>query len=190
MPSSNTYGAGWSAGPKSEYEDLEMPSGTLAKMRKPSPKRLVTLGLLDDFDQLTSIVNEKHIQRVKGKPAEKAQFSQADINAMAQDPKKIRTVLDMADKIMEYMVVEPVIVRPVYEDENGVERKLLPNEREDGVIYTDYVDEIDKMYIFIYSVGSSADLESFRRSIEQSSGAVGDGGEVSLSPVRTVKRKS
>lgn len=177
MPSSNKkkYGSGWAE--TEMFQDLECPSGTWCQVRKPNPKNLMSLGFLDKFDQLTGIVESKHVKRVKG------QAPVVNVKSMSQDPKAIMDILIVADRIVEHVVSQPTIVRPVKvvgtnDKGDPIEEPLRAEEREDGVVYTDMIDDVDKMYIFQHAVGGSTDLATFREQIGQSAESVGDGVEV------------
>jgi hypothetical protein len=183
MPSSDKqYGSGWNA--SEIFEDLECPSGTWCQVRKPNPRQLMALGFINKFDQLSGLVESKHIRRVKGKP-------EVNTESMSQDPKAIMDILDLADRVTEYVVVQPTVIRPVVildqKDGQPIERPMRAEEREDGVIYTDMLDDLDKMYIFQYSVGGKEDLATFRKQLGEPVNLVGNGASVPRTPVRTTK---
>ena len=186
MPSTNReYGKSW--GKTNLFEDLECPSGELCQVRKPNPRQLVALGLLDKFDALSKLIDDKHIQRVTGKAAAKMV-----VDKLQGDPQAVMGIMEMADRIVEYAVVQPVLRRPVKSNPNPrpdspSEVPLPADEREKDVVYTDMVDENDKMYIFMYSIGGGNDLESFRKSVAELSGSVGDVESVAR-PAKRVSR--
>lgn len=171
MPSSNKkttpakpkYGAGWG---EEEFFDLETPTGVMCQVRKPSPQRLAFIGALDNFNQLSKLIKVK-VDRVKGKPGAAPSAKDVDASALASDPSKLRDIMNMADKIVEYVVVQPVIKRPVKSvgtDSQGkpIEEALMAVERTPGVIYTDMIDEMDRMFIMQYAMGVKPDLAAFR----------------------------
>lgn len=178
MPSStpeNKYDLGLGRTASEQFEDLQVPSGAWCQIRKPNPKELMRLGYLSEFDSLSSLVDRKHIKRVKGAPPE------VDTKSLMKDPDAIIRVLDLADEICSHVIVQPTVrnaMRPV-KDAKGKEQinprtgkplmeAIPPNEREEGVVYTDQLDDFDKMFIFQYSVGGSPDLERFRQQISES----------------------
>jgi hypothetical protein len=182
MPSTNKnkYGKGW--GGDQAFEDLECPSGTYCQIRKPNPQQLISLGLIDNLDALSGLVDKKHIKRVKGTKI--PTVSTAGAEKLMENPKAIMDVLAVADKVIEYMVVQPTIKRPVFHtgqlDSKGkpIEEILPFNDRESDVIYTDQLDMIDKIWIFQYCAGGSGDLAQFRESVGKSAVDLGDVNEV------------
>jgi hypothetical protein len=181
MPSSNSkkkYGAGWG---QSNFVDLEMPSGALAQVRKANPRQLLMLGYLDKFNELKAMVQTEHVERVKGKPtaAQAAKVAQDAMKAVGEDPAKMREVMEMADRITEYMVVQPKVKRPVKivgRDEKGkpIEEPLDDDERESGIVYTDDIDSMDRMFLMQYAVGVKTDLKSFRQELDEFDRVMGD----------------
>jgi hypothetical protein len=93
----------------------------------------------------------------KGKPP-----STKDLDMQA-NPDLLESVLELTDTACVFMVMEPV-VKPVPHDDNG---EVIPfSQREKGDFL--YVDEIlfeDKMFIFNWAVGGTADLEKFRQEL-------------------------
>lgn len=183
MPSSNkkNYGKGW--GGDEAFEDLECPSGTWCQIRKPNPQQLISLGLIDNLDALSGLVDKKHIKRVKGSKV--PTVSEAGAKEILENPQAVMDMMAVADKVVEYMVIQPTLRRPVKQipgmtDDKGkpIEQPLPFHERENGVIYTDQLDMMDKMWIFQYCAGGSTDLATFRQQIGQSPATVGDVSEV------------
>ena len=182
MPSTNKnkYGQGW--GGDEVFEDLECPSGTFCQIRKPNPQQLISLGLIDNLDALSGLVDKKHIKRVKGSKI--PTVSNAGAEQIMENPKAVMDVLAIADKVIEYMVIQPTVRRPVYVtgqlDDKGkpIEAPLPFNDRESDVIYTDQLDMIDKIWIFQYCAGGSGDLAQFRKQIGESPIDLGNVSEV------------
>lgn len=174
MPSSNKYDAtAWGG---STLTDLEVPSGQLCQVKKPNPRQLIAMKILDSFDQLSNLVDSK-VKRVKGTPKPPS-LNEADVQAVfSRNPEKIVELLETCDKVTEYMVVQPNVRRPV-KLVDGQEVELSLEEREEGTVYTDQIDDIDKMFIFQYSVGGSADLATFREQIGQSTDSLANGKDV------------
>lgn len=182
MPSSdetNKYAlTGWGT---SLYDDLTMPSGQVAQVRKPGVQRLIAAGLLENADTLATIVDQKHIKRVKGK-------LQVDPASLLKDSANMMSVLEMVDKIVAHMVIQPSVRRPVHVDVDGPRnekdelptRPLRDEEREPGVVYTDQIEMIDRMFIFSYAVGGSTDVERFRGGLEKAMGSMEAGESVPL----------
>jgi hypothetical protein len=155
----------WMSGGVGSMEELEVPSGQLCLVRRPGVQGLIKAGVLHKMDSLSSIVNEKHIKRVKGK-------TEVDVQKLMKDPKSIDEILHIVDKVVCHCVVKPEIFR-------------APNDatlRQPGVVYTDMIDITDKMFIFNYVVGGTRDLETFRREFDQSVGGVESSESVSEDP--------
>jgi len=93
----------------------------------------------------------------KGKPPSAKDLS------LENNPELLEGVLALTDTACIFMVMEPV-VKPVPLDDDG---EVIPfSQREKGEFL--YVDEIqfeDKMFIFNWAVGGTADLEKFRQEL-------------------------
>jgi hypothetical protein len=94
------------------------------------------------------------------------------------------------DRVTEYVVVQPQVLRPVQRDEEGnpikmwkgrieddgeriMEELPLPDaERVPGTVYTDMVEPMDKVYLFQFVVGGVRDLEQFRAEFGETMGAL------------------
>lgn len=170
--------------------DLEMPSGQMAQVRRPGVTGLVKAGLLDSLDSLTALVKTEHIDRVKtGKPTTEV-ITADDIKTLSQDKERLFTALDLMDRVTEYVVVQPSVLRPVQRDEQGSPLKMwrgklsdtgdqimeeleLPDkDRVPGQVYTDMVEATDKVYLFQFVVGGVRDLEQFRKEFGETLGAM------------------
>lgn len=153
-----------------EYlEDITVPSGQTCQCRRPGMQGLIEKGILDKMDILTAMVNDQHIERVKkGRKPDR-------VAEIASDPKRLTEVLHAVDRVVEYVVVQPDVRRPVAitKDENGddIESPLPDEAREPGVVYTDMIDTEDKMFLFNFAVGGTRSVERFR---QQSSEALGN----------------
>lgn len=177
--SGKKYGSAWSK--KSALTDLELPSGELCQVKRPGIQGLMKAGVLHSLDTLTSIVENETIPRAQGKP------SPNDVKAVMNDPEKFQAMMNQVDKIVMYVVTQPTVVshlRPVLDDDgkpktggNGEpEMEEIPaEEREPGVIYVDYIDAMDKMYIMNFAVGGSANLQQFRQETTALVGSISAG---------------
>lgn len=151
-----------------QFVDLEMPSGQLAQVRRPGVQQLIAIGVLENADGLSAIVDKKHIKRVKGK-------AEIDGQSLLKDPKNILNLMQMVDKITARMVVRPAVREPFveYEEDGQTKRRpLRDEEREQGVVYTDNIEFTDRMFIFQFAVGGSADLNQFRERFESALGSM------------------
>lgn len=160
-----------------QFRDLEVPSGQLCQVKPPGIQQLISEGLLDNSDTLLALIDEKHIKRVKGRPTpakngvQVAAQPQVDTATILKDPTAVTRMFELVDKVTALMVIQPNVRRPVKEVD-GKEIVLPFEEREEGIIYTDQVDIMDKMYIFQYAVGGDANLEQFRKQFSSRVGSV------------------
>lgn len=146
----------------------------VCKVRVLDPVAMLTSGILDEFDGLTQLAAVK-MQQVEGRtmPSPEA------IRDLAKMTDQLERGLDMVDRLVETVVVEPAVVWPVHrysathpdaslrgkprKNDDGSWMKLGPDEREDDVLYTDDVDLEDRMFILQWAVGGIKDPEQFRR---------------------------
>lgn len=172
----NKYAASvWGA--KSAFVDLTVPSGQLCQVRQPGVENLIAAGVLENADTLIGLVNQK-VEKAQGKrPTTKK--AQADATAVfQQDPKQMVSLFAMIDKIVEHMVIQPNVVRPVVrtpvEGKDGEfnERPMMPEERDDATVYTDSIDLGDRMFLFQYAIGGGDDVESFREKFAKGLGGL------------------
>lgn len=128
--------------------DLTCPSGQMCRVIRPGVEGLIQLGLLNKLDSLTGLVDQKHIQRVKG--GKKA--PELDINSLIRDPKSLSDALSTMDKVVVHVVQEPALT-------------LDPEEKDK--IHIGSVDMDDRAFIFQFATGGTGDLEAFRKQREQ-----------------------
>lgn len=157
--SSSKYAAqAWLSGGVGGLEDVVVPSGQLCLVRRPGLEGLMKAGVLNRMDSLSSVVNEKHLKRVKGGKA----AEEVDALSLLGDPKAVADVMDVVDKVVCHVVVKP----EVHRNPNDVTR------RQPGVVYADMIDVMDKMFIFNFVVGGTRDIESFRDEFDESVGGL------------------
>lgn len=148
-------------------EDLELPTGQLVLVRRPGVEGLMKAGVIKNLDSLTSIV-AKHIQTVEGKNGPQQELNISDL----MEDQKLDEIVHVIDKVLCYCVVKPQVVPTP----NDVTLKVP------GVVYTNMIDLLDKMFVFNYVVGGTRDLESFRGELNELLGDVEAGAGVSDSP--------
>lgn len=161
---------------RAKGEDLELPSGNVALVKRPGPAAIMSQGILPD--ELTPIVQEA-VRKGKGLPPEKTA-------ELISDPKSVAKMLEGIDKMMAIVVLEPKVafhkreILGANEAPTG-EWEIIPeDERDDDTyIYTDEVDIEDKMFIFNFAVGGTRDLTRFRSELASGVGDVpsGEAGE-------------
>lgn len=169
------YGQGWGG---ELTIDLPVPSGALCQVRRPGIPGLIKAGVLDSLDSLTGIVQTDHIERVK--EGKDPHVTAEQMKELSQNKDGLLRALTLTDKVVEYVVLQPVVLRPIIRnpdtspalDDNGEEMDLPTEERSPGVIYTDSISLEDKMYIFQFVVGGVTDLETFRKEFAQTLGGL------------------
>lgn len=142
-----TYGMGLN-----KPMELKLPSGETCLALRPGVQGLIKAGLLDSLDSLTSFVQVEHIDSKDPKKA----ATKVNVEELAKDPKKLDEGLSLIDKIIVHVVKAPKVFLPPEGDE----------EREPGKLYADDVDIEDKMFVFNWAVGGTADLAQFRKESE------------------------
>lgn len=130
-------------------EDLQCPSGQLCRVLRTGPQQLVAAGVLESMDALTGIVQNELIPQAQGRP-------KIDASKLAKNPKAINQMIEVADKVCIYAVLEPQ-VHPV--PPAGVKR-------DEDKVYVDMVDIEDKFFIMQFVMGGVKDFEQFRQESE------------------------
>lgn len=164
---------------RADTTELLLPSGNTCLVKRPGVQGLIKAGLLDSLDSLTAIVQVDHIDA--NDPRKMAEA----VNKMTADPSRITEALDVVDKALCFAVVAPKVFRPIRTDEadkpillDGKEIPLEDEERDAERIYTDEVDEEDKMFVFQFLVGGTRDVETFRAESKAMLGGVPAGQDV------------
>lgn len=154
-------------------EELELPSGNVALVKRPGPALLLQEGFLPD--SLSMIVNET-IRENKG-------MKPQDLSEIQNDPDKIVDMLEGIDRMIPMIVVEPPTLfhktqvlddegNPVTKDNGQSKFEDIPGEdRDDDYVYTDDIELDDKMFLFQFAVGGTRSYEQFR---EEQRVAMGD----------------
>ena len=162
--------------------DLELPSGNVALVKPLKPEAFLQGGMIPD--PLSGMVS-KAINSKKGLPPSAV----ADI---ANDPTKIAAAMEMFDRVLCYVVVEPaVVMAPTcielvdgepcglalvdtvhFDASNPKQHKAIEPERNEDLLYADMVDMEDKMFIFNWCVGGTKDVAGFRDELASSVGTV------------------
>lgn len=186
-PKQTRYGSSW----KTPLTDLELPSGEMCQVRRPGVQGLIKAGVLHSLDSLTTIVQVETIPKAEGKPMPK----EASIDAVMADPEKFDAMMTMVDKIVCHVVTQPKVVsnmvpetdehgQPALKDGEPVLRELTDEEKSNavaeyeadhpdrGLVFVDWIDTMDKMFIMNFAVGGSADLAQFRAQTEALVGGV------------------
>lgn len=153
-------------------EDVRCPSGQLALCQRPGIQGLIEAGVLHEMDSLTSLVDQKHLKRVKGGGQE------IDAQVLMRDPAKLEEVMAVVERVLVYVVLKPTLT--LHWVEKGGKRVALDRdaraeaEEKAGqkLVWTDQVEMDDKMFIFNYAVGGTRNLERFRQLADDAVGSV------------------
>lgn len=146
----------------------------VCRVRVLDPVAMLTGGLLDEFDSLTQLSAMK-MQQVEGRtmPTPEA------VRDLAKMTDKLQSGLEMVDRLVEAVVVEPAVVWAVHrwpadhndpelagkprKNRDGSWMKLGPDERDEETLYADEVDLEDRMFILQWAVGGIKAPEQFRK---------------------------
>jgi hypothetical protein len=150
--------------------ELPLPSGNVCLVKRIGMEKLLESGIIPD--SLSKIVMEQ-IQRAQIGPQDHKKKDQglddAALAKMLGDPNALANMMSSFDKVTAECVISPKVLwhrRPVRGDDGlpTDEVEDIPDdERDPDVLYTDDVDQDDKMFIFNYVVGGTKDLEQFRQ---------------------------
>lgn len=155
--------------------DLVLPSGDTCLARRPGVQGLIAAGVLDNFDELTAIVQTVHIapNSIAGRaPVTPAQVKSAG-EALLADKEKLANVLWMVDRLVVFVVMEPAVWID-YQMKDEPDEEWAERQRkaaEDDAIAVRDIDLDDKMFLVDWAVGGTSELTSFR---EGSKKLVGD----------------
>lgn len=157
-----TSAKGWKKA--DEGEDLELPSGNIALVRRPGLERLIAADFIPD--SLLPMAENAVQQGKGGKPAE---VKPAQTAEMVKDKKMVADVFLTMDRVAEMVVVEPKVVhhRRQAEDDSWVEltdeeKEAYEDKNGDDFLWSDVVDFQDKAFIFQFVCGGTRNLERFR----------------------------
>lgn len=172
-----TSAADWKRKTGSKGTDIELPSGNIAKIKAVPITKLVEMDVFPD--SLESIIAEK-TKADSGKDAVAAKHpDEAEVKKAVANPKDLAKLMNSVDRITALAVLEPKVLLHLEnvagEGEEPQWEDIPDDERDEDVLYTDDVDLEDKMFIFQFCVGGTADLDRFRAEFGESLGAMGDG---------------
>lgn len=166
------------AGSTVELHDLTLPSGATCQARRPGAQGLIEAGLLDSFDELTSLVQTKHIEpnTPKGIAARDKiteDDKEAATKALLADPEKLGTAFSLIDRLIAYVVTQPKVWvdylvkvkdatakdgERIETDEEFAERQKEAERV--GAIPARVIDLDDKMHLLEWAMGGVPDLKA------------------------------
>lgn len=165
-------------GKKAASIELRVPSGQLCLVRTVGVPGLIEAGILSHVDSLTSIVSDEFIKKNEaGNPV-------LDIPGITDSEGAVKSIMEVMSKVVCLAVVEPKVyeVPMKHEDPDDPESPLVEDERVEGRVYIDTVDEEDQVFIFQAVIGGTQDLEQFRDLVSELVGSLDPGDEVGGAP--------
>lgn len=179
--------------------DLELPSGNVARIKRLSPTDFLKEGTIPD--PLTEIIR-KAIHLKKG-------LNPKELEVIQDDPVKLAAALEMLDKTLCRVVIQPEVQMPPACDqpvEDGIcgeyatdpvhdtpmrtgHHAYHEGARDEGVLYADVVDMHDKMFIFQWALGGTQDLKSFREELASGVESLQDGSDVQRKAKRPARSR-
>jgi len=146
------------------YIWLTTPSGQTCQAMRMGLTGLVKAGVLGESDSLTSLVDKQHIQRVRGRNGV-PDTEEINMASLIKDPGQLGKILMMVDRVLPLILKNPIVYRHFTDEKDEVGKAItvrVPDEkREPGAVYTDMIGIEDKMYLFNWTVGGTADAERF-----------------------------
>lgn len=162
---------------------LELPSGNVCLARPVRPEAFLESGMIPDAlsGMIASAINSK-----KGLPPSK-------IEEITEDPAKMAAALELFDRALVFVVVEPQVEMPPICDAEGCTEtyaggqgvhisrkhpgyhKYVDPARDPDILYADVVDMEDKQFIFQWAIGGSTDVSRFRDELESELAALQPG---------------
>lgn len=160
-----------------QNSELKLPSGNVCLVRR-------AMGLqafLRDGQIPNGLLElvEKH--QSKGQPPSK-QDPGLQAEELLKDPKNLKSIIDLCDNVCIQVVIEPQ-VHAVPKDDSGTEIPLVHRETSEDFIWVDEVDFEDKMFIFQWAVGGTADWTQFRGELAEHVGNLPGGQNMVLPPL-------
>jgi hypothetical protein len=183
----------------SGIEDLPVPSGNVARVRRVGPEAFLSSGMVPDA--LSPIIDEAIRDKQGLAPSKIAEM-------MTDDGGALPAMIDMMNRIVAYAVIEPHVEVPPdcvaqitkgkgnrakkelcgkseshesHQDRGDnqhdfIEGRIIDGEivlgRDGDLLYSDEVSLDDRIFIMNFAVGGTRDLETFHQEHEQSMASV------------------
>lgn len=155
---------------------VPLPSGNVVKLRRIPLTSLLSEGLFPDAmiktitDKIAEVKPQDH---KKKKGAKTEDDSTASLTKDLLPDGDLTTMFKVMDKIAVFCVVEPKLTLHFTERKEVREQDgdtitdtfydIIPfDERDVEALYTDEVDDMDKMEIFSFAIGAESNLKTFR----------------------------
>lgn len=189
----------WQGAIQVDGTDVLLPSGNVARCRQMAPTAFLTAGVIPD--PLTGIVRDA-IHTKKGLPPKK-------VEEIADDPEKLSSALEMFDRVLCHVIIEPPVKMPPACDVDTGDgecgeyantdvhktptrtghHQYNEGERDPNVLYADVVVMEDKMFLFQWAVGGTRDVQKFREEQSATMESLQNGQGVQRPAKRPARRK-
>jgi hypothetical protein len=127
--------------------DPESGEHNVCLVKRPGPQGLVSMGILDSLDSLTSLVSKDHLGDTDIPKSTEA------LKDLAGKDRELQDALNLMDKVLAACAVDPPVSLPPSDGE----------ERDPEALYADDVDFEDKSFILQWVMGGTGDWERFRK---------------------------
>jgi hypothetical protein len=176
---------------KEEGHELEVPSGNTCLVRRPGPQAFLQVGIIPNslLGIIMPLLEDAKEAGAQGDTTPVPETALADLQKeVLDDPTKLQDMFAMVDNIAVLCVIEPALLPvPSWTTEDleagrctaEMVGREARSKKDAEQLYVDDVDFEDKVFVFQYAVGGTADLERFREGTEALVAAGQDGAEVS-----------
>lgn len=170
----------WKSQVRLEGQDVQLPSGNVARCRRISPQAFLGGGHMPD--PLSAIVRKAIHTNQGNNPA----ALEKELSKIADDPETLVSALEMFDRVLTFVMVEPQVQMPppcdvptptglcgeyanteVHKNphQSGM-HAYHEGERDPNVLYADVVDMEDKMFLFQWALAGTGDAAKFREELD------------------------
>lgn len=168
MPTKKKNPGKYTLGRKSSLHDVELPSGATCQARRPGVQGLLAAGVLDNFDQLTALIQTEHIDKKAVRPPSaggKVEVNAIEVGkALLADKAKMDAGFQLIDKLVAFVVTQPVVwidYQLPDESDEAFAKREHEAERDEALGISE-VDLEDRLYLMNWAVGGTSDLAAFR----------------------------
>lgn len=187
-PPTPTPASQWKGKNERRPHPLTVPSGNTCLVRRVGMEAFLQGGVIPNglMDIVVDAMDRAKARGAKrsSTPAVTKSEERKLMEEIQKDPQKVEQMFDLVDIVTCQVVVEPKVVPAKWSQADVAAGlceaedlgKVIPfSQRDDDLLYVDEVDQADKMFIFNYVVGGSADVERFRAESAERVAALGDG---------------
>lgn len=143
---------------------LTTPSGQTCHATRMGLPGIVKAGVLGEADSLTAFVDKKHIKRVRGGKGVE-DHDEINMESLMNDPDQLGKIVMLVDRVLPLVVQEPKVYLHFTDEKDDAGKDITvrvpDDQRETDGVYTDQIGLEDKMYLFNWTVGGTADAERF-----------------------------